>query len=92
MNRLEPAVARLNSVKEQMRRAIDSPNLKQFDGERLGTVEPVFASLQHNKRLMRFDLRGQAKLNTQCQLYCLVHNVETVVHSGWLGVRKVERQ
>jgi hypothetical protein len=46
-------------------------------------VEPVFANLRHNKRLNRFTLRGQAKVSTQWQLFCLVHNIEKLAHSGW---------
>ena len=92
VNRFDSALARPNSVKEQMRLAIDSPCGKPLDGKRLGTAEPVFANLQHNKRPMRSHLQGQATVNAQCQLYGSVHSVETVAHSGWLGVRKVERR
>jgi hypothetical protein len=54
-------------------------------------VEPVFANLKHNTRLTSFNLRGQAKVNAQWHLYCLVHNIEKLAHSGWRGVREVER-
>ncbi|MDC8774306.1 transposase [Roseateles albus] len=33
--------------------------------QRLGTVEPVFANLRHNKRLTRLNHRGQAKVTAQ---------------------------
>jgi len=42
----------------------------------IATVEPVFANIRHHKRMSRFTLRGQAKVSTQWQLYCLVHNIE----------------
>ena len=41
--------------------------------------------LRHNKRLNRFNLRGKDKVNAQWHLYCMVHNIEKLAHSGWLG-------
>jgi len=48
--------------------------------------------LRHNKRLNRFNLRGKGfnlrgkdKVNAQWHLYCMVHNIEKLAHSGWLG-------
>jgi hypothetical protein len=41
-------------------------------------VEPVFANLRHTKGMRRFTLRGKAKVATQWQLYCLVHNIEKI--------------
>ena len=55
--------------------------------QRMGTVEPVFANIRHNKRLHRFHLRGRAKVNTQWHLYCLVHNIEKLAKSGIGGNR-----
>jgi uncharacterized protein (DUF1684 family) len=65
-----------------MRQAIDSPKGRTLYSQRIGTVEPVFANLRHNKRLNRFTLRGQCKVNTQWHLYCLVHNIEKMAHNG----------
>ena len=73
MNRAKPLDAT-----ELMRRAIDSPEGRRLYGKRIGTVEPVFANLRHNKRLSRFTLRGQCKVRTQWRLYCLVNNVEAI--------------
>jgi hypothetical protein len=36
----------------------------------------VFANLRYNKQLTRFNFRGKAKVNTQWNLYCMVHNIE----------------
>jgi transposase len=63
---------------ELMKRAIDSPRGRQLYSQRIGTVEPVFANIRHNKRLNRFTLRGLAKVNTQWHLFCLVHNIEKI--------------
>jgi transposase len=70
---------------EQMKQAIDSPEGRKRYGQRMATVEPVFGNLRHNKRLDRFTLRGQAKVNTQWHLFCLVHNIEKLAHHGYGG-------
>ena len=64
------------SATDRMRRRIDSPAGRAGYARRLGIVEPVFANLRHNKRLMRFTLRGRRKVDRQWKLYCLVHNIE----------------
>jgi hypothetical protein len=52
-------------------------------GQRFATVEPVFANIRYNKRLNRFTLRGQRKVDTQWKLFCLVHNIEKLAHNGY---------
>jgi hypothetical protein len=66
-----------------MRQAIDSERGKTLYGRRIATVEPVFANLRYNKRLDRFTLRTQPKVNTQWHLYCLVHNIEKLARHGY---------
>ncbi len=68
---------------ERMRRAIDSAKGRQLYGQRMGTVEPVFGNIRHNKRLTRLNLRGREKINAQWHLYCMVHNIEKLANSGW---------
>ncbi len=68
---------------ERMKAAIDSERGRKLYGRRLAIVEPVFANLRHNKRLDRFTLRTQAKVNTQWHLYCLVHNIGKLAHHGY---------
>ena len=36
------------------------------------------SNIRHHKRMSRFTLRGKAKVSTQWQLYCLVHNIEKI--------------
>lgn len=67
---------------ELMKRAIDSPRGRALYSQRIGTVEPVFGNLRHNKRLDRFTLRGRSKVNTQWHLCCLVHNIEKIADAG----------
>jgi len=39
--------------------------------------------LRHNKRPIRFNLREQRKVDGQCKLYCLVQDIEQLVHHGY---------
>lgn len=73
---------RPGSITDEMRAKIDTPLGRKIYGRRLANVEPVFANLRARKRLDRFTLRGQTKVNIQWRLYCLVHNVEKVLHYG----------
>jgi transposase len=71
------------NVMELMKQAIDSERGRALYGGRFATVEPVFGNLRHNKRLNRFTLRGQTKVDGQWKLYCLVHNIEKLAHHGY---------
>ncbi len=73
----------LTNPSERMRQVIDSPRGRQLYSQRIGTVEPVFGDIRHNKRLSRFTLRGRAKVRIQWNLYCLVHNIEKLAHHGY---------
>ena len=73
------------SASDLMRRAIDSPVGRRIYSRRIATVEPVFANLRYNKAMDRFTLRGKAKVGTQWQLYCLVHNIEKLAKNGYRG-------
>ncbi len=68
---------------EMMKQRIDSPTGRALYGRRMATVEPVFGNLRHNKRLTRFTLRGQRKVNAQWKLFCLVHNIEKLAYHGY---------
>jgi len=85
VTRLEAKAADNHSAPALMRQAIDSRQGRALYSQRLGTVEPVFANLRHNKKLTRFNLRGRSKVNTQWNLYCMVHNIEKLANSGWAG-------
>ena len=75
-NRFEPKPKDPTNPSERMRQAIDSPRGRQLYSQRIGTVEPVFGNIRHNKRLTRLNHRGRTKVNTQWNLYCMVHNIE----------------
>ena len=67
----------------KMKLRIDSEQGRRMIAARFASVEPVFGNLRHNKRLNRFTLRGQKKVDTQWKLYCLVHNIEKLAHHGY---------
>jgi transposase len=67
----------------RMKQRIDSPGGRARYGQRFGTVEPVFGNLRYNKGLDRFTLRGQRKVDGQWKLFCLVHNIEKLAHTGY---------
>lgn len=71
------------SASDRMKQAIDSERGRQLYGGRFATVEPVFGNIRHNKRLNRFTLRGQKKVDGQWKLFCLVHNIEKLAHHGY---------
>ena len=68
---------------EAMKAKIDSDLGKWMITRRFATVEPVFGNRRHNKRLNRFSLRGQRKVNGQWKLFCLVHNIEKLAKAGY---------
>jgi hypothetical protein len=69
---------------EAMKLRIDSTAGRTLYGRRIATVEPVFGNLRYNKRLDRFTLRGQRKVDTQWKLYCMVHNIEKLAHHRYM--------
>jgi hypothetical protein len=82
VTRFEPTPKDDTHPSERMRQAIDSPQGRQLYSQRFGTVEPVFANIRHNKRLTRLNHRGRVKINTQWNLYCIVHNIEKLAKTN----------
>jgi hypothetical protein len=68
-----------------MKERIDSAEGKAIYSQRMSVVEPVFGNLTTNRRLRRFSLRGQKKVQGQWQLFCLVHNIEKLQNFGSLA-------
>ena len=73
---------RPGSLTDAMRAKIDTPQGRTAYSRRLSTVEPVFANVRAQKRMDRFTLRGRLKVSIQWMLYCVVHNIEKIVHFG----------
>ena len=67
---------------ERMKRKIDTEHGRYYYSQRLGTVEPVFADINHATGLHRFSLRGRRKVNAQWMMYCLTHNIGKIQRYG----------
>jgi hypothetical protein len=80
-----------NFVRGQVRDGPPQANRYQSEegrrryGQRFATVESMFgnSNIRHNKGLNRFTLRGRHKVDTQCKLSCMVHNIEKLAHRGY---------
>lgn len=70
------------TLSQKMIAKIDTPEAREIYGRRLAIVEPVFGNVRSQKRLDRFPLRGRIKVNIQWMLYCMVHNIEKILHYG----------
>jgi transposase len=70
------------TLSQKMIAKIDTPAARAIYGQRLAIVEPVFGNIRSQKRLDRFTLRGRIKVNIQWMLYCMVHNIEKLLHYG----------
>jgi transposase len=73
---------RPDSITDEMKKKIDTPEGRRTYSKRLGIVEPVFGNIRSCKKMDRFTLRGRIKVNIQWLLYCLVHNIEKIVNFG----------
>ena len=73
---------RPGSLTDAMKQKIDTPEGRRIYGKRLGIVEPVFSNIRAQKRMDRFTSRGRDKVDIQRMLYCLVHNIEKILHFG----------
>jgi len=63
------------SLCQEMRKKFESVECQDKYADRIQIIEPVFADIRYCKGLNRFTLRGKAKVNSQWQLYCMVHNL-----------------
>jgi hypothetical protein len=55
------ALAGENDPSQTMRQAIDAAEGRRSYSQRIATVEPVFANIQHHKGMRRFTLRSRVK-------------------------------
>ena len=63
------------NVCRQMRKKLETVEYQDIYAYRIQIIEPVFANIRYCKGLNRFTLRGNEKVNSQWQLYCMVHNL-----------------
>lgn len=73
---------RPGSITDEMKQKIDTEDGRRTYSKRLGIIEPVFGNLRACKKMDRFTLRGRIKVGIQWMLYCVVHNIEKVLHFG----------
>jgi len=78
------------NLSEKMKKKIDDPAYRELYSRRQQIIEPVFADITYCKRMNRFTLRSEEKVNTQWLLYCIVHNIgkcikpiEEKIRSRW---------
>ena len=62
-------------LSREMRKKLETEEYQDKYADRIQIVEPVFANIRNCKGLNRFTLRGKEKVNSQWQLYCMVHNL-----------------
>ena len=67
-----------------MKRKIDSTIGPVIYGMRLAISEPPFSHITSALGLDRFTLRGKTKVNTQWNLFYIVHNL-TKIHRYGMG-------
>ena len=67
----------------RMQQRLGTPEGREQYGQRVATVEPVFANVRYNTWLDRFTLRGRTRVNGQWLLFCLVHHIEKLSHAGY---------
>ena len=63
------------NLSAKMRDKIDNPAYRELYSRRMQIIEPVFANIRCCKRMDRFTLRTQKKVNIQWQLFAIVHNM-----------------
>jgi transposase len=67
---------------DRMKRKIDSTVGRFLYGMRLAISEPPFSHITSALKLDRFTLRGKVKVNTQWNLFCIVHNLTKIHRYG----------
>jgi len=68
-----------------MQERINTDEGKQIYSHRMSVIEPVFANICVNKKLNQFSLRGKEKVQSQWQMYCIVHNIGKLMRYGELA-------
>lgn len=67
---------------EKMKAKIDSVSGRAIYSLRLAVGEPPFAHIRSVLRLDRFSHRGKEKVNTQWNLFCILHNMKKIHKYG----------
>nr|WP_284215895.1 transposase [Agaribacter marinus] len=76
---------RAPSYTDWMKHRVDSTKGKQIYSHRMSVVAPVFGNIGTHKKLNRFSLRGNAKVQCQWYQFCVIHNIEKLKNYGQLA-------
>ena len=63
------------SVRDRMRRKLQTKRGRQRYALRMATVEPVFGQIKQGRGFRQFLLRGLEKVNGEWSLVCTTHNL-----------------
>ncbi|MGZ5222271.1 MAG: IS1182 family transposase [Chitinophagaceae bacterium] len=66
------------SLREAIRRLLNSPSGKQLYKLRQQIIEPIFGNIKHNLQYTMMHLRTLKKVNAEWQLICLTHNIKQI--------------
>ena len=83
VSRFEPKVRAPTDCSERLRLAIDSVRGRQLYSQRIGTVEPVFGNIRHNKGLAR---------SGTCTAWCTTSRSWPTVCGGSEGKREAQQR
>ena len=67
-----------SSFTDRMKHKIDSARGRVIYVMRLAISKPPFSHITSSMKLDRFTLRGKKKVNTQWNLFCIVHNITKI--------------
>jgi len=85
--KLGVSVARVNQILRRRRAGdadqltaasiakIDSPRGRRTYARRVGTIEPVFAQIKHNRKIGTISRRGLTAADSEWKLICATHNL-----------------
>ena len=71
------------NLTKEMAEKIDTEEGRHMYHQRMAIVEPAFANIRYIKRLDRFTQRVKLKVNIQCLLHCMVHNIGKIASYGF---------
>jgi transposase len=75
------------TVKDRMRRKLQTKKGRETYARRKSSVEPVFGQIKDARGFRRFLLRGIARVRDEWRLICLTNNILKLFRRGWRAAR-----